>query len=120
MSRVSLVFAVFGLLLCVGCEKAKPKVWEIVAENQTAAPIDVSVKLGGSPIFTEAKVEKLEPGKQHVLLSAAPRIIVETASYVKNKQDIVLPSNTEVPIGMRFLIVVDAEGKITGTLVEMK
>ena len=77
----------------------------------------MAVDLGGGT-FDAASVDSLEKGKTIVLLASKPKVVVHRVKVVRNKEEQIIKTDAEVPIGKRFLIVVAADGQVSTSLTD--
>src|SRR5262249_29649393 len=104
------------LLFCSGCGSSQRQ-WEITVENKSDVPCSFFVTMtvpGGS---SNAKVEDVAKGKQFTLIVGETKTTVQSVRVVRgkaenSKDEETLKPNVEVPVGKRYAIVANADGKV--------
>lgn len=106
-----LVLLTTTLLFLSGCSSSQRQ-WEITVENKSDVPCSFFVTMtvpGGS---SNAKVEDVAKGKQTTLIVGDAKTTVQSVRVVRGKDEETLTPNVELPVGKKYAIVVNADGKV--------
>lgn len=108
-----LISAGVSTLMLLGACKSSPRNWEIVADNQSATPCEVSMDIGpGSGL----NAPDLGGGERRVLQTGSAPLEVRAVKVVWNRKQQVFTPRVEVPVGNRYSIRIDRDGNITTSL----
>lgn len=112
---LSQVFSVTTLFLVAltGCSSNKQQ-WEVTVENKSDLPCSFFITL--RPRGGDVKVEAVEKGKTHSLIVGDSKTVVESVKVVRGKDEQTLTPKAELPIGKRYAIVVEADGKVAASI----
>jgi hypothetical protein len=104
------------LLLMLGCSSGQQQ-WEVSAENKSDAPCSFFVTLGPNGGST-ANVENVKKGEVIPLIAGNLDTVVQTVKVVRGTEEQSLTPKINLPTGRRYAIVLDAQGKLSGSMME--
>lgn len=108
---VGLLIVIFATILELpGCGDRSSH-WEVTAKNQSDGPCSFFVTLG-SDGNTLANVENVGKGETLPMIVGSTTTVVQTVKVVRGEEKQTLTPKTELPVGKRFAIIVDADGKV--------
>lgn len=122
-SLASLMMTVAAMcFLSLGCGRAavSPE-WEIAVENRGDVAVDVvvthGIKTANGQSHGSANVGNLGKGRTHSLLVGPDSTVVETVKVTRGGATQEMKPAAELAIGQKFLIVVESDGKVSGSVV---
>jgi hypothetical protein len=89
--------------------------WEITAENKSALPCSIVI-IYGEDSSASARVDALEKGRAHVLVSGSVETPIRSVKVVLRKDEEVLKPDVRLTAGKRYAIVVAADGEVTAAV----
>jgi hypothetical protein len=93
-----------------GCGSS-PRQWEVTVENQSDGPCSFFVILGADG-NSHAQVEGVAPGESVSLIVGDGKTWVQSVKVVRGTDEQMLAPKAELPVGKRYAIVVNADGKL--------
>jgi hypothetical protein len=108
--------SVIGLVAVAGCKPAAPPQWEIAVENKSDVPCSffVTLRTDGS---SKANADGITKGQPVTLIGGSGDTVINTIKVVRGTDETALTPNAALPAGKRYLIVVEADGKVETSLV---
>lgn len=110
-STCRMLLCTAALLFISGCSSGQ-KQWEITVENKSDVPCSVFVTMAGGGGSSNAKVEDVPKGKPVSIIVGYSKTTVQSVRVVRGKDEQTLTPNVELPVGKRYAIVVEADGKV--------
>lgn len=109
-SQLLTLATAFVLLTHLGCSGGESRKWELAAENRGDSPCAVAITYGedGSRL---ARVEPLAKGPPQVLVAEAVETPLRSVTVRVGAEEQVLKPDLKLTSGMRYTVVVAADGK---------
>lgn len=105
-----LVVSTLQALVLLGCSSSQRQ-WEITVENKSDVPCSFFVTLGADG-GSKSKVEDVSKGEAISLIVGDSNTVVQSVIVVRDKDDKTQIPKAELPVGKRYAIVVNADGKV--------
>ncbi len=103
-----------------GCGGAASREWEIAVENRSDAAVGLTVTFGkqswGIDNSGNASLGKVAKGIPITLVVGPGVTVVRTVKVTRNGEVQELTPNAEIQAGTKYFIVVDADGKASGSV----